>query len=182
MGCDLCLRKLVSRLNLFQSTHPHGVRLGSPRQRIFSLSVSIHAPTWGATLLGNRIHYFVFSFNPRTHMGCDVSLVKMLKMICSFNPRTHMGCDASSLDAIGISSKFQSTHPHGVRRFAVHQYDYNLEFQSTHPHGVRLMCGFAAQGAAGFQSTHPHGVRHVQAILPMSVTGVSIHAPTWGAT
>ena len=32
----------------FQSTHPHGVRLASA-YRLRNFSVSIHAPTWGAT-------------------------------------------------------------------------------------------------------------------------------------
>ena len=34
----------------FQSTHPRGVRLGRDELYGSSLSVSIHAPAWGATL------------------------------------------------------------------------------------------------------------------------------------
>ena len=34
----------------FQSTHPHGVRHGVGHLNIGDLLVSIHAPTWGATL------------------------------------------------------------------------------------------------------------------------------------
>ena len=40
------------------------------------LGISIHAPTWGAT---SKIHSYFFGlkyFNPRTHVGCDVELLK----------------------------------------------------------------------------------------------------------
>ena len=76
----------------FQSTHPHGVR---HRYRICSLTcgrVSIHAPAWGATRRAFR-KMQVFSFNPRTRMGCDLA----------FHNYT------------GLPVEFQSTHPHGVR-------------------------------------------------------------------
>ena len=77
----------------FQSTHPRGVRqvVGSipweicgfnPRthvgcDRLSSLyksycKVSIHAPTWGATLYRSMYCVRASSFNPRTHVGCDI--------------------------------------------------------------------------------------------------------------
>ena len=37
--------------------------------------------------------YNVYSFNPRTHMGCDQTLETHSLTDTSFNPRTHMGCD-----------------------------------------------------------------------------------------
>ena len=55
-------------------------------------------------------------------------------------------------------------------------------FQSTHPHGVRLQYYFVSYQSLWFQSTHPHGVRHFNGVLPKAQYGVSIHAPTWGAT
>ena len=101
----------------FQSTHPHGVR----RRNLFEISsltkVSIHAPTWGATIIvthtlmvfrfqsthphGVRLTSCIFTdtpclcFNPRTHMGCDYLTHRLVKVITCFNPRTHMGCDPS---------------------------------------------------------------------------------------
>ena len=42
-------------LQWFQSTHPHGVRLGRGRDRLRILCVSIHAPTWGATTISPSI-------------------------------------------------------------------------------------------------------------------------------
>ena len=79
--------------------------------------VSIHAPTRGATpAIGyNRFQYP--GFNPRTHTGCDIDLIKRIfrrvvsihaptrgatfpnlshgcHLLC-FNPRTHTGCDST---------------------------------------------------------------------------------------
>ncbi len=78
----------------FQSTHPHGVRLGAAADVYFDSKVSIHAPTWGATHIIKHLRQIIKCFNPRTHMGCD-TLNSAL---------TQKGC------------LFQSTHPHGVRR------------------------------------------------------------------
>ena len=36
---------------LFQSTHPRGVRPDKAIDNIEAKAISIHAPTWGATLL-----------------------------------------------------------------------------------------------------------------------------------
>ena len=57
--------------SLFQSTHPHGVRLIKPALNTSCVPISIHAPTWGATLLSLWSVYSCENFNPRTHMGCD---------------------------------------------------------------------------------------------------------------
>ena len=99
---------------MFQSTHPCGVRLVwwfclhcslcfNPRTRVGcdlrtyccydSKKVSIHAPVWGAT---QRVKWLLASW--------------------CFNPRTRVGCDkvGSSVQAAGTT--FQSTHPCGVRR------------------------------------------------------------------
>ena len=57
-------------LQMFQSTHPHGVR------RVTA-----------------DIVIFRKSFNPRTHTGCDFSVVPLAIIPSCFNPRTHTGCD-----------------------------------------------------------------------------------------
>ena len=56
---------------MFQSTHPHGVRL----------------PVLG------RMRRVTKRFNPRTHTGCDLRLALNADVPNSFNPRTHTGCD-----------------------------------------------------------------------------------------
>ena len=141
---------------LFQSTHPCGVRPNwqhsaidrecfNPRtrvgcdklnnNRVFIMSVSIHAPVWGATSgfsAGSRTGSF-----QSTH-PCGVRLISSnsssLTLLVSihapvwgatthavvgrycecFNPRTRVGCDAADSSGL-LCSMFQSTHPCGVR-------------------------------------------------------------------
>ena len=89
VGCDN-LHGFFMSVNLFQSTHPCGVRQWRGVQKGV-LGVSIHAPVWGAT--------FYSSF-ATGELG--------------FNPRTRVGCDAVGVRFRNIT-KFQSTHPCGVR-------------------------------------------------------------------
>jgi len=79
--------------DMFQSTHPQGVRL-----------------SWH--------HFFIgtfSSFNPRTRKGCDQFVLKQSIHQQSFNPRTRKGCDYSRTQDIQQRIQFQSTHPQGVR-------------------------------------------------------------------
>ena len=55
-------------------------------------SVSIHAPTRGATRFQDNL-FRETCFNPRTHTGCDICIVKHKNLHICFNPRTHTGCD-----------------------------------------------------------------------------------------
>ena len=86
----------IDGLHLFQSTHPRGVR---------------HTPT---TTNINRN-----CFNPRTHVGCDISLYRVRETGLCFNPRTHVGCDAICVGTLITFAEFQSTHPRGVRHIFV---------------------------------------------------------------
>ena len=103
-----------------------------------------------------------------------------------------------------IVKMFQSTLPHGERPPSslssmriggfnlrshtgsdVDRYGYFLSvgvFQSTLPHGERL--GFPAFSVSlhPFQSTLPHGERLVSVWQWVGLLGVSIYAPTRGAT
>ena len=137
VGCDKITEDSYCVSNIFQSTHPCGVRL---------------IPTH---LLCN-----VANFNPRTHVGCDwrrsVYLVPFFISIHApmwgatswifsgswnnwyFNPRTHVGCDLLILNFFTCPIRFQSTHPCGVRRFRLVSCVSCWQlFQSTHPCGVR---------------------------------------------
>ena len=122
----------------FQSTHPSGVRLAQRRERVFlvdfnprtpvgcdwpkdasvcSLSISIHAPQWGATTAPGVPRPATADFNPRTPVGCDARLFPV-DVYCNL---------------------FQSTHPSGVRPIPVGYRPVDKSFQSTHPSGVRLL-------------------------------------------
>ena len=64
------LRANTKATGKFQSTHPRGVRHVLRQQEANRGSVSIHAPTRGATASpGHREQKG--GFNPRTHEGCD---------------------------------------------------------------------------------------------------------------
>ena len=70
--------------------------------------VSIHAPTRGATVRGDRRSRAIFCFNPRAHTGRDSILVKCDNTSYGFNPRAHTGRDETAAEiVIGI---FVSIH------------------------------------------------------------------------
>ena len=101
---------------------------------------------------------------------------------------------------------FQSTHPQGVRRevrwldattlciISIHvptrgatsRSDASVIspsiFQSTHPQGVRPAALIPVPDLFTFQSTHPQGVRPQRHRRYHADMGISIHAPTRGAT
>ena len=99
------------------------------------ISVSIHAPTWGATHIIRKIGH-LHCFNPRAHVGRDFKIIL-------FYFYTDVSIHAPTWGATGGGSLYKET----------------LEFQST----------------------RPRGARHLGIPLPCRHP-VSIHAPTWGAT
>ena len=165
---------------MFQSTHPHGVRLDYSSKVYGTFVVSIHAPAWGAT--SSIIHLFGHLFVSIHAPAWGATHLKTLSQ---------------------LKSVFQSTHPHGVRLSSILS---NLTKMSFNPR-TRMGCdvrngkkwAFAtsvsihapAWGATNlitmkpqakkFQSTHPHGVR-LQTPSELQSWIVSIHAPAWGAT
>ena len=56
----------------FQFTHPRGVRPMFRPRLIAVFSVSIHAPTRGATIMPLSYYLITACFNSRTHEGCDI--------------------------------------------------------------------------------------------------------------
>ena len=102
--------------------------------RIVTITVSIHAPVWGAKDM-QMPQKPAKCFNPRTRVGCETfaSTVPALQWFQSthpcgvrrsrcnhtakhtcFNPRTRVGCEYSTTTR-PRASRFQSTHPCGVR-------------------------------------------------------------------
>ncbi len=199
------------------------MRLNAGGLAAFRNQVSIHAPTWGATLI-DAAQKPTDEFQSTHPHGVRQAARTQGCPWAGFNPRTHMGCDLLTLLAVPGLALFQSTHPHGVRQAAekvkvkVEQFqsthphgvrpsykniraneqsfnprthmgcDLNLnsqiicfKFQSTHPHGVRLFPFLLLVLIIMFQSTHPHGVRRRGGSIGCHCL-VSIHAPTWGAT
>ena len=83
---------------------------------------------------------------------------------------------------VALLFEFQSTHPHGVRRFSVYCLQLRGVFQSTHPHGVRRSAPGRRQSSRGFNPRTHTGCDMGQSEMVGFLLGVSIHAPTRGAT
>ena len=95
VGCDSPPTNRIFAAQEFQSTHPRGVRLAALLGLSIRVTVSIHAPAWGATgqqLPGNTSHVKFQSTHPR-------------------------GVRRLPLNRPNRISRFQSTHPRGVRPF-----------------------------------------------------------------
>ena len=79
--------------DLFQSTHPHGVRLYMCSRGLtpaFGFNPRTRMGCDDTILTGNL---YLSSFNPRTRMGCDDAFNPLTGANLGFNPRTRMGCD-----------------------------------------------------------------------------------------
>ena len=146
------------------------------------MSISIHAPTWGATSFLAQLALFSRDFNPRTHVGCDLlmhfgrwALVNIsihaptwgatnakdlnVTVAINFNPRTHVGCDVRTLNSISFVCQFQSTHPRGVRLGILLWCSSLKDFNPRTHVGCDLRYQLWCRKLYKFQSTHPRGVR-----------------------
>ena len=91
------LKRVVSHLSKFQSTHPCGVRPIADSSWAV-VYISIHAPMWGATLLE-----------------------KLDRQIQQFQSTHPCGVRRSTASILSAMLIFQSTHPCGVRQYLYHQ-------------------------------------------------------------
>ncbi len=102
-GCD-DLQGHATQGDVFQFTHPRGVRSNSYSWRQYGL-VSIHAPARGA-ISSAGFTKSTGRFNSRTREGCDITAQRSTQIVTSFNSRTREGCDVdAALDAevLGVS-------------------------------------------------------------------------------
>ena len=78
----------------FQSTHPSGVRLNYPGSANGNVVISIHAPQWGATQSAMSLIQ-EYRFQSTHPSGVRQALVLLLtgETFENFNPRTPVGCD-----------------------------------------------------------------------------------------
>ena len=116
VGCDIMCIAISIHLRLFQSTHPRRVRL---MERRIGCNAIMFQSTHPRRVRHRRCahNYFVLSFNPRTHVGCDVI----------------------AWSVVHLPWLFQSTHPRRVRLIAWSVVLLPCPFQSTHPRRVRLL-------------------------------------------
>ena len=125
-----------------------------------SIPISIHAPTRGATMLAGvySAEYVFQSTLPRGER--HPAFHQINNCLSYFNPRSHEGSDLTAFP------KFPSV----------------TTFQSTLPRGERLNGLKTAVTTAIFQSTLPRGERPNANWNGRPRNYISIHAPTRGAT
>ena len=160
VGCDTTTTTISHTKLLFQSTHPRGVRRGQRRVESLRRNVSIHAPAWGATYFLECFFLKVYSFNPRTRVGCDTR---------------HQ---ATSTDSVIVSIHAPAWGATQTQPLSIRQ----IMFQSTHPRGVRLQ-HIGQQEVLTKVSIHAPAWGATRKSRLMRIPSmVSIHAPAWGAT
>src|SRR5690606_10755042 len=71
VGSDVELNKIKKPYLLFQSTPPRGERPDIQTRHKNPLTVSIHAPAWGATCRLCHVSAVSNRFNPRPRVGSD---------------------------------------------------------------------------------------------------------------
>ena len=167
---------------MFQFTLPHGERPRSFERGSQPCKVSIHAPAWGATIQLRHAPDDLQGFNSRSRMGSDQAATAKDESPARFNSRSRMGSDREGL--VGF-------HPHLVSIHAP-AWGATLEdgaadgggggFNSRSRMGSDRGIGRTGWRGRRFQFTLPHGERPHAHDDMARVTGVSIHAPAWGAT
>ena len=166
---------------MFQSTRPRGARRFDKVMRYLVISVSIHAPTWGATTWHNWDQFItqmfqstrprgarlavltritkLRCFNPRAHVGRDLRSWVENHSGRSFNPRAHVGRDPARVRGWPLSSV--SIHaPTWGATSRVQDITAEVLFQSTRPRGARQNSLAEWGKGKSFQSTRPRGARH----------------------
>ena len=175
--------RLKGGKNEFQSTLPRGERRAELQALETVQAISIHAPTRGATGDSRRPAVGNFYFNPRSHEGSDhypfllklprshisihaptrgatFSATQTIQIVSNFNPRSHEGSDSSNLSLSKIGSYFNPrSHEGSDIRHCGHLLEY--------PH-------FNPRSHEGSDSLLNFSI--------VSAKGISIHAPTRGAT
>ena len=148
-----------------------------------SCSVSIHAPTRGATdenaVIGKKTGVSIHAPTRGATQRYNTKIIIPYRV--SIHAPTR-GATVTITDYPTTNGEFQSTHPHGVRHRNCHSHLLRTscfnprthtgcdnrysglaisvhKFQSTHPHGVRPTGHIIHPVIRLFQSTHPHGVR-----------------------
>ena len=113
----------------------------NPGSLVNSATISIHAPTRGAT--GNAVKTVLgpIDFNPRSHERSDQQHRPQQHRRRYFNPRSHERSDEVSLLVLCRLFQFQSTLPREERRGYRSQKQRGSKFQSTLPREERLFGG-----------------------------------------
>ena len=183
VGCDSPPTNRIFAAQEFQSTHPRGVRLAALLGLSIRVTVSIHAPAWGAT---TSIWQARNSRPVSIHAPAWGATCRHVRQRACLRVSIHApawGATPAQPAAGTTAGRFQSTHPRGVR---LHFHAISLPEGAGFNPRTRVGCdssmAMPPAMASLFQSTHPRGVRPHLGYTDRHRRAVSIHAPAWGAT
>ena len=161
----------------FQSTRPRRARPDNFLDGLV-IGVSIHAPTQGATVMASASRCFMRFQSTRPRRARPASDDRRESLL-SFNPRAHAGRDDDIHTQVDMVM-FQSTRPRRARPVTDAHKAFHQRFNPRAHAGRDKKYQYIVFYLL-FQSTRPRRARHA-ATRDGSATGVSIHAPTQGAT
>ena len=188
---------------IFQSTLPQGER--RPRHVVRSSKVEHFNPRShkGSDLQGGLITYYILHFNPRSHKGSDCPFPAVFTLRTYFNPRSHKGSDPlpfffrSHASSISIHAPTRGATKESRTAYRHHTISIHAptrgatkgckviylgdSFPSTFPKRARpifLPC------CDRFRDFNPRSHKGSDGIIYAKLPniGISIHAPTRGAT
>ena len=165
---------------MFQSTHPHGVRLPPVGLSPASSSFQSTHPH-GVRLWLNWITDICITFQSTHPHGVRRQCIRLergyskfqsthphgvrLRVFCERSEQTKVSIHAPTRGATSLPNNYPNIYyvsihapTRGATKPATRE-EPPAGFQSTHPHGVRLSGLKGAILRTKFQSTHPHGVR-----------------------
>ena len=157
VGCD-AQREADARKSLISIHAPTWGATLVKRKKSVKPCISIHAPTWGATNF-DKINQKICKFQSTHPRGVRPPFFNYFVNSLHFNPRTHVGCDLWVFHLQKTSIEFQSTHPRGVRLPISRDLICRMNFNPRTHVGCDPEQVNTEIPPKGFQSTHPRGVR-----------------------
>ena len=153
----------------------------SPRSAWRLEIVSIHAPAWGATTLRLRPGDVGAVSIHAPAWGATPQRRRRAPRRGGFNSRSRMGSDRPPSARRAAPRRFNSRSRMGSDRPPRRAPLASLQFQFTLPHGERLWSQ-RQQTLSGVSIHAPAWGATRRALADFGVREVSIHAPAWGAT
>ena len=184
------------------NSRAHGGRDTRPSPRTIVKGVSIHAPTGGATEIAGGVGLdgqFQFTrprgarrrhqvrpprraeFQFTRPRGARPRFPAREPNTVKFQFTRPRGARPTAARILLVQTLFQFTRPRGARRKWCRTPRKHWAFQFTRPRGARPFA-FGAEGRIYRFNSRAHGGRDEYRYKPSQITGVSIHAPTGGAT
>ena len=169
--------------SVFQSTRPHGARLFVLVKDATGQGVSIHAPAWGATAVGDSDREALTVSIHAPAWGATGLRPEEARELDGFNPRARVGRDVTLRAVPHTFTWFQSTRPRGARHDAGWLYrrikwGFNPRARVGRDFSgrswSRSWACFNPRARVGRDGVEAHAV-----VIPVAV---SIHVPAWGAT